>query len=145
MNTQPEGTRYEVVFACFLREDTPDETLDALRWHLGLLAERPPALLAEQQDRLLCPDPASGLPGGDVAALEHQRHDDGDGEPGSAWGLFSRTAWPEHAMPALATIMELLAGQVADAGYGGYFRELGSAEATAFDFARPPRAEADAV
>jgi hypothetical protein len=27
---------YEVVFSCFLREETPAEVLDAVRWHLGM-------------------------------------------------------------------------------------------------------------
>jgi hypothetical protein len=134
------GVHYEVVFTSFLYDDTPQETLDALRWHLGLLADRPPGLGADEHpDRLLCPDSASNLPGGDVASLQRQHREAADdGPPTQAWGLFSRTRWPEDVMPRIATIMELLAGQVADGGYGGYYRDETSAEATAFDFAGTP-------
>jgi hypothetical protein len=139
------STHYEVVIACFLRADSNEETLDALRWHLGLLAERPATLpAADHPDRLLCPDPASTLPGGDVAALQPQRFTPRGGGEQDAWGLYSRTRWPEEAMPALAAVMELLAGQVTGGGYGGYFREEGSSEATAFEFAAPPLAGAEA-
>jgi hypothetical protein len=132
------SVQYEVVLACFLRDETPAETLDALRWHLGLMADRPPgASAADHPRRLLRPDPASGLPGGDVASLQLQRQTLADGGQAQAWGLYSRTAWPGDALPGLATVLELVAGNVAEAGYGGYYRDIRSTEATAFDFGAP--------
>lgn len=132
------SVQYEVVLACFLRDETPLEILDALRWHLGLLSDRPPgASLTDQRDRLLCPDPASGLPGGDVASLQLQAQTLGDGGRARAWGLYSRTVWAEDALPGLASVLELVAGNVANAGYGGYYRDVRSTEATAFDFDAP--------
>ena len=132
------SVQYEVVLACFLRDETTSGTLDALRWHLGLLSDRPPGVTpADHPDRLLCPDPASGLPGGDVASLQLQAQTLDDGGPTQAWGLYSRTVWPEDALPGLATVLELVAGNVANAGYGGYYRDVRSTEATAFDFDAP--------
>jgi hypothetical protein len=129
---------YEVVFTCFLRDDTPIETLDVLRWHLGLLDDWPPGLdQGGQVDRLLCPDPASSLPGGDVAALQQQLLKSAPGLGTLAWGLFARTLWPDDRMDDMAVVMELIAPHVAEAGYGGYFRPEDSAEATAFSFAEP--------
>jgi hypothetical protein len=132
------SVQYEVVLACFLRDETPAETLDALRWHLGLLADRPEgASAANHADRLLCPDPASSLPGGDVASLQRQLQSRADGGQAQAWGLYSRTVWPDDAMPGLATVLELVVGNVAEGGYGGYYRDVRSTEATAFDFGAP--------
>ncbi len=133
------SVQYELVLACFLRDETPAETLDALRWHLGLLDERPPGVsAAANPSRLLCPDPASALPGGDIAALRHQRQTLADGGQAQAWGLYSRTVWPDDALPAFAAVLELVAGHVAEGGYGGYYRDIRSTQATAFDFG-PPR------
>jgi hypothetical protein len=132
------SVQYEVVLACFLRDETPAETLDALRWHLGLLASRPPGVsAADHPDRLLCPDPASSLPGGDVASLQRQRHALADDGPAEAWGMYSRTVWPDEALSGLATVLELVAGNIAEAGYGGYYRDLRSLDATAFEFDAP--------
>jgi len=125
--------RYEVVISCFLRDDTPAEILDALRWHLGLLSEQPDDLDPTQR-ALLRTDPASRLPGGDVASLRHQHGAAGSLEDGQGWGLFSRTLWPDDAMDQLSTIMELVAPYVASPGYGGYFRDVTAADATAFEF-----------
>jgi|SRR5215469_4486740 len=127
---------YEVVFACFLRADTPEEALDALRWHLGLLGSRPASLDDEaHSDRLLCPDPASSLPGRDVASLQPQPITVADTGEAPEWGLYSRKLWSEDSMEQMATIMELLAPHIAAGGYGGYFREEHASEATAFTFA----------
>jgi hypothetical protein len=92
---------------------------------------------ADQPGRLLCPDPASGLPGGDVASLQRQAQTLADGGGALAWGLYSRTVWPEDALPGLALLLELVAGNVTEGGYGGYYRDVRSTEATAFDFGAP--------
>lgn len=129
------SSRYEVVFACFLRRDTPDEILDALRWHLGQLPGQPPAPDGgEPASRLLSPDPDSVLPGGDVASLQLQHLGSTSGQDDPVWGLFSRTLWPEDAMTELTAIMELVAPHVAEDGYGGFYREEHAMDATAFAF-----------
>ncbi len=133
------SVRFEVVLACFLRDETPAETLDALRWHLGLLVDRPPGVsAADHPDRLLCPDPASSLPGGDVASLQRQRHWLAGAQQTQAWGLYSRTVWPDDALPGLAKVLELVAGNIAEAGYGGFYRDVRSVDATALEFDTPP-------
>jgi hypothetical protein len=132
---QQVSSRYEVVFACFLRDDTPDEVLDALRWHLGQIADRPPELDAEEHpDRLLRPDPASPLPGGDIASLLDQLGGPRAQAGVRGWGLFSRTLWPEDAMTEMGTIIQLVAPHVAEPGYGGHYREENATEAVAFAF-----------
>ncbi|MFC9977138.1 hypothetical protein ACFVH6_40175 [Spirillospora sp. NPDC127200] len=115
---------FEVVFTCFLREDTPPQVLAALRWHLGLAEERP-AGLGEHAYSLLAPDPHSRLPGGDVASLREQ--DQG-------WGLFSRNYWLDDDLGELATVLELLAPHVEGPGFGGHLREEFESEPTVFAF-----------
>jgi len=124
---------YEVVLSCFLRDDTPAEVLDALRWHLGLLTEQP-ADLDPSQRALLRADLSSRLPGGDVAALQPQASGAGPAGDEPGWGLFSRTLWPADAMDQMSTIMELITPYIASPGYGGYFRDVTAADATAFEF-----------
>jgi hypothetical protein len=132
------SVKFEVVLACFLRDETPAETLDALRWHLGLLADRPPGVSAvDHPGRLLGPDPASLLPGGDVASLQRQQQPLANGGQAQAWGLYSRTVWSDDALPGLATVLELVAENVAQAGYGGYYRDMTSLDATALAFDAP--------
>lgn len=134
------SSRYEVVFACFLRADTPDEVLDTLRWHLGQLPDRPPGHdgAEEPAGQLLRPDPDSALPGGDVASLRLQDTGSTPDSHAPVWGLFSRTLWPEDAMSWLTTIMALVAPHVAAGGYGGHYREEQAAEAIAFSFSGEP-------
>lgn len=63
---------YEVVFSCFLRDDTPESVMAALRWHLGMDAEFPENLDDDEGQLypLLGPDNHnSSLPGGDVVSL----------------------------------------------------------------------------
>lgn len=134
------SVHYEVVFSCFLRADTPAEVLDALRWHLGLLAEQP-ADLDPTQRALLRADPSSHLPGGDVASLQRQAGGAETAPDTQGWGLFSRTLWPGDAMDQLSTIMELIAPYVASRGYGGHVRDVATADATAFEF-RPAESSA---
>ncbi|MGW1186061.1 hypothetical protein ACWD7Y_14995 [Streptomyces drozdowiczii] len=106
---------YEVVFTCFLRDDTPIAVLDALRWHLGL-TEQPPQGYGEEEYAypLLAPDPHSRLPGGDFASLRRQ---------GEGWGLYSRNYWLDDDMGELVTVLDLLAPHIARPGFGGHFRE----------------------
>ncbi|MFF2629479.1 hypothetical protein ACFVUN_27415 [Kitasatospora griseola] len=114
---------FEVVIACFLRDDMPDTVLNAVRWHLGLIADRPAGLDAdEHMCPMLRPDPDSRLPGGDVASLRRQSRDRAAGNEFS-WGLLSRNYWLDDEMGELAAILDLLAPHVEEPGYGGFFRE----------------------
>ncbi|WP_405896287.1 hypothetical protein OG242_00955 [Streptomyces sp. NBC_00727] len=117
---------YEVVFTCFLREDTPAPVLDALRWHLGM-TEVPPRGHGEEEYAypLLSPDPHSRLPGGDFASLRLQ--DEG-------WGLYSRNYWLDDDMGELVTVLDLLAPHIASPGFGGYFREEYESRPALFTF-----------
>ncbi|GAB2611584.1 hypothetical protein GCM10027168_50580 [Streptomyces capparidis] len=126
---------YEVVFTCFLRDDTPDAVLGALRWHLGLTPERPAEPEAEEHAYpLLAPDPDSRLPGGEFATLLRQpRGFSAEGELHS-WGLFSRNYWLDDDLGELVTVLDLLAPHVEEPGYGGYFREEYEAEPTLLTF-----------
>lgn len=125
---------FEVVFTCFLRDDTPDTVLAALRWHLGLIPERPAELDAEDHTYpLLSPDPDGHLPGGDVASLQRQSRGFAAGRELHAWGLLSRNYWLDDEMGDLAIILDLLAPHVEEPGYGGYFREEYDPEPTVFN------------
>ena len=118
---------YEVVFACFLHEDTPQSVLDALRWHLGLSRERPDHLDPDVHfDQRLASDPDSPLAGGDIAELRLQ--DEG-------WGLSSRNYWLDDDIGGVFGLIELIAPHVAVRGYGGFLREVGEAVPTVFAFA----------
>jgi hypothetical protein len=127
---------YEVVFSCFLRDDTPESVLAALRWHLGMDAEPPENLSQEEHpDPLLTPDQNnSRLPGGDIASLRRtvqgftasgQRHE---------WELFSRKYWVDDSMLYLDSILDLVAPHIARPGYGGYFRDDCNTALTVFTF-----------
>ncbi|MBC9712968.1 hypothetical protein H9Y04_10345 [Streptomyces sp. TRM66268-LWL] len=127
----------EVVFSCFLRDDTPESVLAALRWHLGLAPERPAHLDPEWHPYpLLEPDPDSWLPGGDTASLRRQSTGfTAEGER-YAWGLFSRNHWLDDDLGYLVTVLELLAPHVEpdEDGFGGWFRYTHEAEQTPFVF-----------
>ncbi|MFI5529952.1 hypothetical protein ACIA8O_15560 [Kitasatospora sp. NPDC051853] len=126
---------FEVVFTCFLRDETPSAVLAALRWHLGLTAERSPGLDADEHPYpLLEPDPDSRLPGGDFASLRRQARGFVAGRELHAWGLSSRTCWLDDELGGLVTVLDLLAPHVEEAGYGGHFREQYEAEPTVFVF-----------
>jgi hypothetical protein len=126
---------FEVVFICFLRDDTPDSVLDALQWHLGLTPERPAGLDTEEHTYpLLAPDPDSRLPGGDCASLRRQSRGFVAGGEIHAWGLLSRNYWLDDEMGELVVILDLLAPHVEEPGFGGYFREEHDAEPTVFTF-----------
>ncbi|MFC5911647.1 hypothetical protein [Streptacidiphilus monticola] len=126
---------FEVVFTCFLRDDTPGTVLDVLRWHLGLSTERPTGLDPDEHTyQVLAPDPDSRLPGGDVASLRRQSRGFAAGMELFAWGLLSRNHWLDDEMGELVTILDLLAPHIEEPGYGGYFREEYDAEPTVFTF-----------
>ncbi|WP_435224378.1 hypothetical protein [Streptomyces sp. Tue6028] len=121
---------YEVVFACFLKEGTPESVLAALRWHIGAIADRPPHLDAgEHPHPLLAPSPNSYLPGGEFASLQHQSRGNRN-----AWGLFTRNFWLDDGIAELVTILDLLAPHVEDSGYGGYAREEDDGKPSIFTF-----------
>ncbi|KIQ65719.1 hypothetical protein TR51_18255 [Kitasatospora griseola] len=125
---------FEVVITCFLRDDTPDTVLNAVRWHLGLIADRPAGLDAdEHMCPMLLPDPDSRLPGGDVASLRRQSRDRAAGAE-FGWGLLSRNYWLDDEMGELATILDLLAPHVEEPGYGGFFREEFDGKPTVLTF-----------
>ncbi|MEU2632960.1 hypothetical protein, partial [Kitasatospora sp. NPDC007106] len=107
--------RDEVVLSCFLRDDTPDGVLAALRWHLGLDTDRPAGPDPEEHAyAVLRPDPDSRLPGGDVASLRRRsRGFTAEGER-HAWCLFSRD---------LLALLDLIAPHVDGPGHGGHVRE----------------------
>lgn len=131
----PVSLHYEVVFTCFLRDDTPDSVLAALRWHLGLALERPAELDAEEHSYpLLSPDPDSRLPGGDFVSLRRQSRGFTHGGELHAWGLFSRNLWLDDMMGDLCTVLDLLAPHVEEPGYSGYFREEFDTEPIVFTF-----------
>jgi hypothetical protein len=118
---------YEVVFGCFLREDTPETVLDTLRWHMGLLKDRPGFLERDEYyEQPLAPDPDSPLAGGDVAELRLQDR---------GWGLLSRSYWLDDDIGWVLDLVELIAPYAATRGYGGFFREVGEVVPTAFAFA----------
>ncbi|MFJ4321490.1 hypothetical protein ACIP46_40525 [Streptomyces lavendulae] len=121
---------YEVVFACFLRDGTPEPVLDALRWHIGANADRPPNLDADEHPYpLLVPCPDTYLAGGDIATLQHQSRGNWN-----AWGLFTRNFWLDDGIGELVTILDLLAPHVEDSGYGGYMREEDASKPSIFMF-----------
>ncbi|MFW5418378.1 hypothetical protein J0910_17350 [Nocardiopsis sp. CNT-189] len=115
---------YEVVVACFLREDTPPEVLDAVRWHIGLAGERPAGLDPdEHSEPAFLLDPESPLPGGDAAELRLQyRWTAPSGADVRAWGLYARGYWLDDALGQLSLFLDLIA-PYAEEGYAGSFRE----------------------
>lgn len=84
---------YEIVISCFLEDDTPEEVLDTLRWHLGLIEQRPAPLNEDTAPyRLLAPDPDSRrLPGGEIARLQRQTRGFTAASDPYAWGMYART------------------------------------------------------
>ncbi|WP_344625616.1 hypothetical protein [Kitasatospora arboriphila] len=146
------GLRDEVVLSCFLRDDTPDGVLAALRWHLGLDADRPAGPDPEEHAyAVLRPDPDSRLPGGDVASLRRRsRGFTAEGER-HAWGLFSRNLRLDDMVGDLLALLDLIAPHVDGPGHGGHVREEFAAVPAAVVFGdgtcRPPafRVGADAA
>ncbi|WP_351235094.1 hypothetical protein [Streptomyces sp. NPDC002133] len=130
--------RYEVVFSCFLRDDTPASVMTALRWHLGMDAEYPEDLDDEdgQLYPLLAPDNYnnSRLPGGDVASLRRTVQEFTSSGERHEWELFARKDWVDDSMLYLRDLLDLLAPHVASPGYGGHFRDIDGTALTVFTF-----------
>jgi hypothetical protein len=118
------SSHYEMVFSLFLRDDTPGDVLDELRWHLGLSEQRP-TISALHTDYPLMRPGDSYLPGGDVTVLQRQyRYDEMPGVKHYAWGLYARLFWlDDHWAQASWQIANWLAPYVEEDGYAGFFRE----------------------
>ncbi|WIM92495.1 hypothetical protein ACTOB_004437 [Actinoplanes oblitus] len=115
---------YEIVVSCFLDDRTPEHVLEALRWHLGLIEERPDHLHRERSPfPLWIPDPSSYLPGGEVARLQRQRRGFTPGGDVYGWGLYARTLCLDDALGEALALLEFVAPHVSDEGYGGHMRE----------------------
>jgi hypothetical protein len=133
----PMSSHYEVVLSCFLRDDTPDSVLAALRWHLGTEAEEAGNLDFEEHPfPLLAPNPNSRLPGGDFVSLRRQVQGFWDDAEVHAWELFTRTYWVDDHMLHLTALLDLIAPHVAvsGSGYGGHYRDEYKTATTAFVF-----------
>jgi hypothetical protein len=114
---------YEVVFSLFLRDDTPSDLLDELRWHMGLSEERSTTPATDMDYPLMRPGD-SYLPGGDLAVLQRQyRYDDASGVKHYAWGVYARMFVLDDAMGEVWQIATWLAPHAEDDGYAGFFRE----------------------
>jgi hypothetical protein len=113
--------QYEVVVSCFLDAATPEAVLDEVRWHLGLLDERPEHL---DEDEVPYPalepsdDPDGHLPGGEFGSLQFQARGDDVHE----WGLYVRLHVPEGALDEVFDVVDAIAPHVAHDGYGGHVR-----------------------
>ncbi|MDA0566044.1 hypothetical protein LG943_17230 [Streptomonospora sp. S1-112] len=137
---------YEVVFSCFLRDDTPRPVLAELRWHLGVDPEPPETVDVDRDpDPLLDPDPDSPLPGGDVGHLRRQtRAEEPDADPGllerlldgreerHAWGLYSRSYWLDDDLGRVSDVLDLVAPHADHSGYAGHHRDVYGTEVTLF-------------
>lgn len=132
------SNRYEVVFSCYLRDDTPERVMAALRWHLGMDTEIPDGLDDHdgQLYPLLLPDNYANrrFPGGDVVSLHREVQEfTCDGEL-HEWELFARSHWVDDSMLYLRSLLDLIAPHIAQSGYGGHFRDIGDTEVTVFAF-----------
>jgi hypothetical protein len=115
---------YEIVVSCYLDDGTPEHVLEALRWHLGLVEQRPELLDEESSPYpLWVPDPDSSLPGGEVARLQRQKRGFTSAGEIYGWGLYARTFCLDDALGEALAILELVAPHVSDGGYGGHMRE----------------------
>jgi hypothetical protein len=81
---------YEIVISCFLDESTPEDVLDVLRWHLGLVKHWPGRLHEESSAYpLWAPNESSYLPGGEVARLQRQTRGFTSAGEIYGWGLYA--------------------------------------------------------
>lgn len=130
--------RYEVVFSCYLRDDTPSSVMAGLRWHLGIDNELPEGLDDDdgQLQRLLAPASYTDrrVPGGDSVSLRREVQQFTRAGQRYEWELFARNHWVDDSMLHLGDLLDLLAPHVARPGYGGHFREISGTDVTVFDF-----------
>jgi hypothetical protein len=125
------SSHYEVVFSLFLRDDTPSVVLDELRWHLGLLTQRPEVCAIEDDWPQLRPNERTYLPGGEVALLQRQYRYSRAGVEHHAWGLYTRQFWlDDHWAAAWWRAAAWLAPHADGDGYAGFFREEGDERPT---------------
>ncbi|SDT41678.1 hypothetical protein [Actinoplanes derwentensis] len=118
------SVHYEVVVSCFLEAHTPDTVLDTLFWLLGLTDERPWHLGDDTFPyQTFDPDPASRLPGGDLALFQQQKRGFGPHGDIVEWGLHVRVLVPDEGMGEIHEFLELIEPHVSGAGYGGHIRE----------------------
>ncbi|MEW2573060.1 hypothetical protein [Streptomyces sp. NPDC047070] len=118
------GDHYEAVFSCFLRDDTPDSVLAALRWHLGLESQEPEGLDPEDHPyQLLVPNHNSRLPGGDMVFLRRTAQESTPSGARYEWELFARCYWVDDCLLQLDALLSLIAPHAARAGYAGHIRD----------------------
>ncbi|MFK4689659.1 hypothetical protein RKD22_002594 [Streptomyces pristinaespiralis] len=138
VHNAPMSEHYEVVFSCFLRDDTPASVLAALRRHMGMAVDRPQELDDDvddgQLESLLAPDDNSALPGGDVGSLRRTVQEFTTSGARHEWELFARKDWLDDSMLHLDGLLALLAPHVARSGYGGHFRDVYGTAVTVFTF-----------
>lgn len=124
---------YEVVLSVFLAEETPVEVLDTIRWHMGLLKDRPehmgPPEDPDFEWRYLDPDPDHPrLPGGEVARLQRQSvGSTADGVELHPWGLFYRGFFLDDDLNVPYEILDLVAPHIVTWGgveFGGFIRDV---------------------
>jgi hypothetical protein len=108
------SAHYEVVFSLCLRDDTPADALDELRWHLGLAGQRPGVWALGYDTPQLRPDEASPLPGGEAAALCRQA---------AGWGLHTRLRWADERWAEVWwQVVAWLSRYAGQDGYAGFYR-----------------------
>jgi hypothetical protein len=125
---------YEVVFSCFLRDDTPARVLAALRWHMGMDDEGPDDLDPDDHPYPLLLSGQGRLPGGDIVSLRRTVQEFTASGKRHEWELFVRIYWVDDLTLYLDALLELIAPHVARAGYGGYIRDEFDTEVKTFKF-----------
>lgn len=125
---------YEVVFSCFLSDDTPVSVLAALRWHMGMDDECPDDLDPEDHPYPSLLPGSSRLPGGDTVSLRRTVQEiTGSGER-YEWELFARLYWVDDLKLHLDALLELMAPHIAREGYGGHIRDEYDTDVKTFNF-----------
>lgn len=114
---------YEVTFSLFLRDDTPVEVLDELRWHLGQSSERPEICVVDYDGPVLLPAESSPLAGGEVATLQRQYRFTQNGAEHFSWGVHARLYWLDDHWAEVWWQVATWLAPYADDGYAGFFRE----------------------
>lgn len=125
---------YEVVFSCFLRDDTPAPVLAALRWHMGMDDECPDDLDSDDHPYPLLLPGNSRLPGGDAVCLRRTVQEFTASGERYEWELFARHYWVDDLTLHLEALLELIAPHVARRGYGGHIRDEYQTEVKTFTF-----------